>query len=173
MENRFEDNRTPGYYGTGRQQEKQPQYAFLTWILLAVLVGVNLLSVAIQREAEAYAELESTEETAEATMYLPERKAEAAESSFLNLELSQLDEAHQQYWDLPGGLVVSRLSEDCAAYVAGLRAGDLLTAIGEQPVETLEDYRRLLQEYSPGDTLCLQCYRAGEFFTVEFTVGES
>jgi S1-C subfamily serine protease len=68
----------------------------------------------------------------------------------------------------PGGLIVGRLSTKSPAIAAGIRRGDLVTALGGRPVDDLADfYRRMWAMGAPGIDVPLTILRDGRSFTVK------
>ncbi len=59
-----------------------------------------------------------------------------------------------------------------AASRAGLRAGDIITAIDGAAIDGNTSLRQLLLQYQPGDTVTLTILRDGEESEVEVTLGE-
>jgi putative serine protease PepD len=69
------------------------------------------------------------------------------------------------------GAVVVEVNVGSAAEMAGLRAGDLITAIDGEQVESPEDVGAVIAESEPGDTIGLEVLRAGETLDVEAVLG--
>jgi S1-C subfamily serine protease len=68
----------------------------------------------------------------------------------------------------PGGLIVGRLSPSSPAQAAGLRRGDLVTAVAGRPVDDLADfYRRVWAMGSPGIDVPLTVMRDGRSFSIK------
>jgi S1-C subfamily serine protease len=68
----------------------------------------------------------------------------------------------------PGGLVIGRLSEQSPALAAGLKRGDMVTALADKPVEDLVDfYRRVWAIGGPGVDVPLTIVRDGRSFDVQ------
>jgi S1-C subfamily serine protease len=68
----------------------------------------------------------------------------------------------------PGGLMVGRLSAHSPADAAGIRRGDLVTAVSGRPVDDLADfYRRVWAIGAPGVDVPLTVMRDGRSFTVK------
>jgi hypothetical protein len=66
------------------------------------------------------------------------------------------------------GLLVTALSTNTPASLAGLREGDLILQINHQPVTDLSSFRRTIDGTAPGTLLPVQAWRDGQ--TVEFNV---
>jgi S1-C subfamily serine protease len=60
-----------------------------------------------------------------------------------------------------------------AAADAGLRAGDVVVAVGERPVTTSTELTAAVRSHSPGDTVTLTIRRGGDTRTVEVTLGST
>jgi S1-C subfamily serine protease len=54
---------------------------------------------------------------------------------------------------------------------AGIRTGDIITALEGQAIDQLHRLEDLLVQYSPGRTVSLQLYRDGAYLTVQVTLG--
>ncbi|HLF26393.1 MAG TPA: PDZ domain-containing protein [Anaerolineae bacterium] len=72
------------------------------------------------------------------------------------------------------GLVVRNVAEDSPASAAGLKQGDLITAIDGEPVSAHDALTEAVAAHKPGDTLSLTVQREGEAeaLTIEATLGE-
>jgi serine protease Do len=57
------------------------------------------------------------------------------------------------------GALITEVHEDTPAAAAGLRAGDIITAIGDYRVQLPRDVRELLADYDEGDTVSLTIMR--------------
>jgi S1-C subfamily serine protease len=65
--------------------------------------------------------------------------------------------------DIPAsGAYVGRVRPDSAAEQAGLRAGDVITALGGQPVKRADDVHRLLPQLTRGRDVSLTYVRHGQ-----------
>lgn len=69
--------------------------------------------------------------------------------------------------ELPDGLHISSVKENGGAYQAGIRAGDVLTAVNGIPVTVSADVTEIKNEHEVGDTLTLTVYRDGEYLDFE------
>jgi len=69
------------------------------------------------------------------------------------------------------GVGIAQVQSGTAAASAGLKAGDVITAVGGTPVSTAEKLRALIASHAPGDKLSLSILRSGKTSTVEVTLG--
>jgi len=59
------------------------------------------------------------------------------------------------------GVLVNEVFEHDPADEAGIKPGDIITKIGEDPVETPNQLSRLVAQFDPGDTASVEIYRDG------------
>ncbi|MGB0440210.1 MAG: PDZ domain-containing protein, partial [Paracoccaceae bacterium] len=74
---------------------------------------------------------------------------EPQERELLGMTLSVVTNALRQELNLPRGLeglVVTDMNEDSQAWDKGLRAGDVLTEAGQQPVRSIEDLEERIDD---------------------------
>ena len=102
------------------------------------------------------AELPAEEKLAEAT-----GQAEAASADRLGLAVVELDDKERAELGIDkGGLRIER-TEDGPAATAGLRRGDVIIRLNNQPVESLRQYRRLLEKLPAGRSVPVLVNRGG------------
>ena len=77
-----------------------------------------------------------------------------------------------QYYNLPLGACVQSVEQGSAADLAGIRSGDIITAIDGETVESSSQLRSLLRQYGAGDSAQVSFYRAGESMTVTIVFDE-
>jgi putative serine protease PepD len=70
-----------------------------------------------------------------------------------------------------GGVTVGRVSAGSAADSAGLKAGDVITAVDGKTVATTEKLRAIIAGHQPGDSVSLSITRNGSSKTLEATLG--
>ena len=80
--------------------------------------------------------------------------------------------AYSQYYNMPEGAYVYSVESGSCAETAGLRAGDIITKLGESEVKSYTDLTHAVKQYSAGDTAELVIYRAGETLTLSITFDE-
>ena len=69
------------------------------------------------------------------------------------------------------GIFIKSLSTNTPAYQAGLREGDLILAVGHQPVKSLKTFWHSFDETHPGATLTMEAWRDGQRFECNVIVG--
>ena len=69
-----------------------------------------------------------------------------------------------------GGVRVDGVSEGKAAQKAGLKEGDVITALGDYPVNSMESYMQALSRFKKGDKTTVRYNRDGKALasTAEF-----
>jgi putative serine protease PepD len=70
-----------------------------------------------------------------------------------------------------GGVTVAQVSAGSAAASAGLKAGDVITAVDGTNVTTAEKLRAIVAGHKPGDSVTLTIQRSGASKTVTATLG--
>ena len=90
----------------------------------------------------------------------------------LGITGATVTEINAGYYDLPQGVYVSEVESGSAAANGGVMAGDIITAIGNTPVRTIENLSQALTGYSAGDSAVLKVCReqSGTYTEGELTV---
>jgi S1-C subfamily serine protease len=83
-------------------------------------------------------------------------------SGMLGVRVADISEENQIVYRLPKGVYVASVEEGSGAEKAGLAADDVITKIGDQSVETVEDLRDALKATKAGDTVKVTFVRAGK-----------
>ncbi len=71
------------------------------------------------------------------------------------------------------GARVASVESNSAADKAGLKAGDVITAVGGTAIDQSHSFQSLLQSHKPGDKIDLTVNRAGQAMTISVTLGAS
>ena len=80
---------------------------------------------------------------------------------------------YSQYYGTPLGAYVSSVTPGSAAEKAGLRAGDIITAIGEYPVEGYDQLKSVLRHFSASDHTEVTVYRTGSDVILQIVFDEA
>jgi len=67
---------------------------------------------------------------------------------------------------------VAVVERNSPAEAAGLRAGDVITAVGDEPIASRLDFQRAVLGHKPGDRLELSLHREGETVELPLSLGE-
>lgn len=90
----------------------------------------------------------------------------------LGMEVETISPLYQNYWDLPGGLMLTHIHPGGTAQQQGLRPGDILLALDGRSITDREDLYRLLYSKKLGDEVIAVIYRQNRKFTVTLTIDE-
>jgi len=71
---------------------------------------------------------------------------------------------------IPGGVVVAARTLEGTSTSAGLQPGDVIHAVNQTPVESLDALRQLIQAFKPGDSVVLQVERQGRLTYLPFEI---
>ena len=100
----------------------------------------------------------------------------------LGISYTDASEAYQYYLRLLGnrvkdqltntGIYITEVKASSAAEEAGIRKGDFITALDDTVLQTSEDYRSLMKTKTPGDTVTVTVFRAGEELLIRVELQE-
>ncbi|WP_309713136.1 trypsin-like peptidase domain-containing protein [Armatimonas sp.] len=95
--------------------------------------------------------------------------------TYLGIQYVGLTEQVARTYQLPvsRGVVIAGIDPSSPAAQAGLRPGDILTKLGNSPINTDLDMQRLLRGKSPGDPLLFTALRGGRSLTIKARLGEA
>jgi serine protease Do len=95
-------------------------------------------------------------------------------TAYLGVLTTDLSPQDASKFDLPvdSGALVEQVVPGSAAAGAGVRKGDIITALGDARVEGYGDLLGALRDYDPGDTVTLTVFRDGDETDLEVTLGE-
>jgi S1-C subfamily serine protease len=89
-------------------------------------------------------------------------------NAWIGITVQNLDKKLAGYLKVPGkkGVMVKALEPDSPASNAGLQEGDIILAIGNKKIASVQDYGSVKKTYAAGDTLKAQIWRNGKTETV-------
>ena len=77
----------------------------------------------------------------------------AGNSAVLGITAASVSPDYSNYYDIPTGVYVKEVTVGSAAENAGIEAGDIITAIDDVKVSSVDELVSLLAKYKPGDTI--------------------
>lgn len=92
--------------------------------------------------------------------------------AYAGLVTEDLSEGLAKYFKVDKGALISEVVKDSPAEKAGLKAGDVITKIGEKKVDDEGDVRSAIHDHKPGDQVDVVVMRDGKEETVKVTLGE-
>lgn len=99
----------------------------------------------------------------------------AADDGYLGVQTQRLNEALMEAFELDadaGGVLVNEVIDGSPADEAGLKRGDLITAIDGKTLATPEQLRRRIRSFDAGETVAVDIVRRGETMSLEVELGE-
>ena len=90
---------------------------------------------------------------------------------FMGVQVDTVDSAALQY-GIPAGAILSTVTPGYAADKAGLKEGDIITAINGTAIASSAELITAMENYEAGDTITLTIYRSGETFTADVKLDE-
>ena len=95
-------------------------------------------------------------------------------SAYLGVRTTDLSPEDAERFGLPveSGAIVEQVEPGSGADAAGVRRGDIIVQLGDDPIENAGDLFGALRDYQPGDTVELTVVRDGEEQTLDVTLDE-
>ena len=92
----------------------------------------------------------------------------------LGVEARELNKDLAPYFKTKAGkgVLVLEVKEESVAEEAGIKAGDVIQKVGDEPISTVDDLRRSLEDFEEGDEVAIQLMRKGKKTTVTATMDE-
>ena len=90
----------------------------------------------------------------------------------VTINTQDLDAATAAAYGLPLGARVQSVTEGSCADKAGLQAGDIITALGDEEVSGYSDLLYALRNFGAGDTTTVSVFRSGQELTLNITFDE-
>ena len=85
------------------------------------------------------------------------------------INLEEFEQSSGEDTGLEKGVFVYKIYKDSPADKAGLLGGDIITKIGENEIETMNQLIKVLYAYRPGDTETVEVVRNGDSLSYEIT----
>lgn len=155
-------------YETGSTRPPKQRGALVAFLLVLVLVLGGLssaLGIINIRLLQRLAEAEPTPET----VYVFEEDLPSNVTHADNLSKDRVErlglwgqtvsDFDRRFYDLPQGVLVTDVSRQLPADLAGIRSGDVIVSLGGTPVQTLEQLVAAADAAAPGAPLQVEFYR--------------
>jgi serine protease Do len=81
-------------------------------------------------------------------------------------------ESDAERLNMPQGVFVYSVTDGSAAYDAGIRQGDVITAVEGTEITDMDTLNEIKNQYNAGDTITITLFRAGETMDVQLTLQE-
>ena len=78
-----------------------------------------------------------------------------------------LPTAFRAYYRLPNGIYLTYVNPESDACAKGLQEGDIITAINDVEVSSVDELNTVKNDFSAGDTVTLTVYRGGKYYLVD------
>ena len=92
--------------------------------------------------------------------------------AYLGVSVEDVTESVAAYFNMPLGAYVNAITAGSAAEKAGMRTGDIITALGSDAVESVADLRAALKSNHAGDAVTVTVYRSGEYLVLDVILDE-
>ncbi|HEY4377290.1 MAG TPA: PDZ domain-containing protein, partial [Acidimicrobiales bacterium] len=91
--------------------------------------------------------------------------------AWLGVSATDLDADAAMRMRVPGGAIVTEVSDQSPAQAAAIRPGDVLLELGDHPIASTADVVVALRQLEPGQPATLILVRAGRRMTMTVTLG--
>ena len=78
-----------------------------------------------------------------------------------------LPTAFRAYYRLPNGIYLTYVNPKSDAAAKGIQEGDIITAINDTQVTSVDEMNTVKNDFSAGDTVTLTIYRGGQYYAVD------
>ena len=92
--------------------------------------------------------------------------------AYLGVSVENVSEAVSAYFNMPLGAYVYSVAAGSAAETAGMKIGDIITAVGDAPVSSVADLRSVLRDLHAGDIVTVRVCRSGEYLDLTVLLDE-
>ena len=93
-------------------------------------------------------------------------------SAYLGVMVSEMDAATASYYGLPVGAYVQEVTAGNCAQKAGLKAKDIIVALGDYKIGSVSDLTKALRKFKAGDTTTITVVRGGQELSLSITLDE-
>lgn len=90
--------------------------------------------------------------------------------AYLGVMVQDMNQTVAEYYGLPMGAYVSDVTDGYCAKAAGVQAKDIIVALGDHTITSLNDLTRALQDYEAGDVTTITVWRSGLELVLDITL---
>ena len=90
--------------------------------------------------------------------------------AYLGVMVHDMDQATAEYFNLPMGAYVKEVTKGSCAEKAGVQAKDIIVAVGEYPVSSLNGLSRALGQFRGGEDTTITVWRGGREVVLNITL---
>jgi serine protease Do len=90
----------------------------------------------------------------------------------LGIHCEVLSSMYQHYYRLPDGLYINGVDRGSPAAEAGIAKGDVIVSINNMAITDMETYNAFLYSQKVGETVTMEIYRSGKYYTVRLTFAQ-
>lgn len=91
---------------------------------------------------------------------------------YLGITVGDIDSSYMFYYDYPSSAYVNSVTPGSCAEKAGLKKGDIITAIGDYMVKSYTDLVAAMKNFTAGEKTTVSVYRNGEKVVLDITFDE-
>lgn len=95
-----------------------------------------------------------------------------SKGGYLGVELDNINDQMKEYFEVENGALIKKVLKDSPAEKAGLKAGDVITKIGDKKIEDTRDVVRTVNFYDPEDEVEINFIRKGDSESVDVKLGK-
>lgn len=92
--------------------------------------------------------------------------------AYLGVEVRDMDTSVGDIYNLPVGPYVNSVTEGGASEKAGVQAGDIIIALGDNEITNYSDLANALRHFKAGDSTTITVFRSGQKLTLDITLAE-
>lgn len=90
--------------------------------------------------------------------------------AYLGVMVHDMDQSTAEYFNLPMGAYVKEVTKGSCAEKAGVQAKDIIIAVGDYPVSSLNGLSRALEKFQGGETTTITVWRGGREVVLNITL---
>lgn len=89
---------------------------------------------------------------------------------YIGIAGSDISEQISKRYNVPQGVYIEEVQEDSPASKAGLKEGDIITAINDTTIKTISELNKIKNTYNVGDKVTLKIKRVDDELNIELTL---